>query len=581
MAAYTSSQSGDWDAVATWGGGGYPASGDTATIANTHTVTVTGDETVGDQPGSSSNVLTCVAGGHLVVNASCSLTVRGQAYFGGASNVTFGAGSSLHFDTTSGVLYESQMGIGNDTGKIVFNGTSANPCTIDNIGDGTAGIDLHASGTTLYGFEATYTNITDMDSATYSIRYRHGLFSVSYCIFDGCAAVVQSGSTTASANFSITNCTFKNGVGTYDFDITCTTAITGGNVRNVTENSFLGDIRIIDARNYSFSGNYFGGEITHAPITYQPDLWEYDFCYVDGSYTPALAVATIKDTFRYNPVGDNAHFLGLNTGANQVVDGAIFYGCTYVTNECDGPLIGANPAAVRTYALHNILVLPSFDGTTASCTLFTDNNNWASDTNAIYQVEHCTVFTGGRGGAYVAVHNGDDRAQAGQIAYIKNCIFWTVSGASDDAAVSDDYPVSSPPDDLITYCGNNIRSDNTDVVYDVQANAFAGTPGDGDFVVNPRFIDYNRNLATWASEVLGESGTDDELRTAAVAALEARNDSGDPNYHAGVTIASLHNWIRHGFVPQTHVAMHGGDGNTYIGAVQPTVVEAVRGSSNC
>ena len=40
MAAYTSTQSGDWNNVATWGGGGYPSiAGDTATIASGHTVT--------------------------------------------------------------------------------------------------------------------------------------------------------------------------------------------------------------------------------------------------------------------------------------------------------------------------------------------------------------------------------------------------------------------------------------------------------------------------------------------------------------------------------------------------------------
>ena len=40
MASYTSTQSGDWDNAATWGGGGTPTgTGDNATIANGHTVT--------------------------------------------------------------------------------------------------------------------------------------------------------------------------------------------------------------------------------------------------------------------------------------------------------------------------------------------------------------------------------------------------------------------------------------------------------------------------------------------------------------------------------------------------------------
>jgi len=50
-AAYTSSGSGDWSNVATWGGGGFPGVGDTATIQAGHTVTIDGDISVGTSPG--------------------------------------------------------------------------------------------------------------------------------------------------------------------------------------------------------------------------------------------------------------------------------------------------------------------------------------------------------------------------------------------------------------------------------------------------------------------------------------------------------------------------------------------------
>ena len=48
MADYTSTQTGDWDDVDTWGGGGFPGTGDTATIANTHVVSVKGSEACGN-----------------------------------------------------------------------------------------------------------------------------------------------------------------------------------------------------------------------------------------------------------------------------------------------------------------------------------------------------------------------------------------------------------------------------------------------------------------------------------------------------------------------------------------------------
>jgi len=47
---YTSSGNGDWNAAGTWGGGGVPGDGDTATIRAVDTVTITDDVDVGEEP---------------------------------------------------------------------------------------------------------------------------------------------------------------------------------------------------------------------------------------------------------------------------------------------------------------------------------------------------------------------------------------------------------------------------------------------------------------------------------------------------------------------------------------------------
>jgi len=65
MTAYNSSQSGFWDEVATWGGGGFPVSGDTATILGTHTVTIRGNVTVGTNAGITVDAIIINAGGKL------------------------------------------------------------------------------------------------------------------------------------------------------------------------------------------------------------------------------------------------------------------------------------------------------------------------------------------------------------------------------------------------------------------------------------------------------------------------------------------------------------------------------------
>jgi hypothetical protein len=57
MAAYTSTQSGNWNSTATWGGSGFPGNGDTFTIAANHTVTynVTTFQTTGIGSGTINN----------------------------------------------------------------------------------------------------------------------------------------------------------------------------------------------------------------------------------------------------------------------------------------------------------------------------------------------------------------------------------------------------------------------------------------------------------------------------------------------------------------------------------------------
>lgn len=58
MATYTSSQSGNWVDNSTWGGGGHPVSGDTATIRSVDTVTVTSSAVVGNSGVTGTDCLT-------------------------------------------------------------------------------------------------------------------------------------------------------------------------------------------------------------------------------------------------------------------------------------------------------------------------------------------------------------------------------------------------------------------------------------------------------------------------------------------------------------------------------------------
>jgi len=113
-AAYTSTQSGDWSVVATWGGGGFPADGDTATISAGHTVFVDGDITVGTAPGNTTTYDLDINGTldwayDLGVNAT--LTVKSSIRVGATGAITIGDAinefdcsytAELLMDTTAG-----------------------------------------------------------------------------------------------------------------------------------------------------------------------------------------------------------------------------------------------------------------------------------------------------------------------------------------------------------------------------------------------------------------------------------------------------------------------------------------------
>lgn len=96
MTAYVSTQTGNWTDTATWGGGGYPQSGDSFTITNGHTVTQNANVTVGD--GSTVSSIE----GRLTLGAY-TFTLAGPIKVGNGTNkagqLDFAAGGTLAIST--------------------------------------------------------------------------------------------------------------------------------------------------------------------------------------------------------------------------------------------------------------------------------------------------------------------------------------------------------------------------------------------------------------------------------------------------------------------------------------------------
>lgn len=99
MAAYTSKATGNWSTAGqtTWNEVGFPHQGDTATIQNTHNVTVDVDSAVGNK---TDTALVINAGGTLTIAAAVTLSVYGGIDNAGA--LVLGDGSIINYVVTRG-----------------------------------------------------------------------------------------------------------------------------------------------------------------------------------------------------------------------------------------------------------------------------------------------------------------------------------------------------------------------------------------------------------------------------------------------------------------------------------------------
>lgn len=142
MAAFTSTQTGNFSSAATWGGGGAPsADGDTFTVANGHTVTI---DTGITNPTNGFGDSTVQSGGVLQSQASQSTTLRmdGLLTISGGGTLHLRAGATIEVTGTSGENHGIQC---NGLSNVVIEGSDGMPCT-------TLAAGTYNEGTTSFTF---------------------------------------------------------------------------------------------------------------------------------------------------------------------------------------------------------------------------------------------------------------------------------------------------------------------------------------------------------------------------------------------------------------------------------------------
>lgn len=237
-AAYTSTQNGNWNAAATWGGAGVPVAGDTVTIANGDVVTVTAN--------AAATSITIPGGNqdsYITINNGISLTVSGAITLTSNSDndwkeIRVGSGSLSAGSITlnsNGAARVAQITLSTGTvtvsGDISFTGSTSSAQRLVYTGTGTINLagDLGSGGTlttvtgSIFNFNGTAAQIA-AGYSTYNILN-----------MNNAAGLTITGDSTA-VTLNLTSGRITTGTNTLEASANCTTGISGGSSSYVVGN---------------------------------------------------------------------------------------------------------------------------------------------------------------------------------------------------------------------------------------------------------------------------------------------------------------------------------------------------------
>lgn len=538
MAAYTTSQAGNWSQTGTWGGSGPPGIGDTATI--NHAVTVDSNVTLGTYPDPRSTVLNVNA--TLTIAQNVSLTVRGEIECNNA-RIEGGEGSTLHLDVGStGEVYRYLVGraAAQVNARIEMTGTSSNPCTL-------SGGPVKDSGF-IYGGQlrcthTTLSGLTGEDNTFYPANNTIYLWYLDNCTIDGCATFVTTQPIQAESRIRISHSKFIAGTGTYDIDFNYSTdAMTTGQ-RLFEYSDFGKSIRLLGPRNLTVNYVIFrnGWDVSAASVTW-------------GTWANIVLVKTAQGAHPLIGSITNLYVVGTYSGGNQhglqfhstgnwnvVLDGAVF---DMDPSDEAGDMIlhNASNTNTRRCDIQYVLVLPRRSNKTSAPGNTVTGLHPTSGTTC--KVEHCT-------GPASSLFVGLGETQSGYAGFMDSCrgnlaYGWSAGGTVIGSA-------GAPADDIVTdadtNCGWNLTggaafTDN----YTIGAAKIANPAGGADVNVDPQFVDMTRDITTWRSAGSVSAALD----------LLSRD---------GAAYDELWAYVRGGFAPQNDLLRNQAwDGND-IGAV--------------
>jgi hypothetical protein len=585
LAAYTSSQTGNWASTSTWGGSGPPGDGDTVTIANTHTVTIAASTsvTVGNGADTATPAIaTASAGtGILAIADGASLTIKSGVIQGNAT-WTIGAGCTITANNAAALTWLIGDAHSQANAKLTITGTSGSRTSI--VGDGGGSYLKFSSGDKLRAgkMSAVYTDFQAIGNSSNAGFYPYlstagDTFSLKYCTLDAdCGPIRTVTGINAGAVFEIEDSVFNatgENVGTTVFS----NAISGGTY-SIQRNRFEGTLGTEGG-----GGRWRDATIAHNLIL--SGLWSSsttDENWASGSgnnlirrkategvFSPSVSLTQANYWQWHNPAGSLSgirwiYFRKVTGGVirNQILEPGN-------TNSTGDLLQCSTPTGAVSHTIdHNLVLLNQAGDHTGQFVSLLGNSNVT-----LAAINHNTYPSTATGTESGAISYGETYAgHANMISAIKSNLVWdhTSGGGYVFQRRSTNTVADGCASGNITHNGKwNLSTGDQGEGYDDTAGSgmfSSGSPGASDvsLAADP-FFDRTRNLATYAVAFAG-SASGDTYNDKCADVYDYLDD--DP----ATRIPHLIAWVKEGFKPTTATLQAAHDNtapsNGWIGAIE-------------
>jgi len=595
MAAYTTTQAGDWSATATWGGTGPPDSGDTAEIA--HDVVVASDATIGEGPTNLTDCSLWLNGGKLTVASDTSFRIKGNVVHqnsltehvddfvvkdGATVEVSsFGvAGTPAYrWVTGTGTYQRSLISIvGTESNRVTFRShPSGGPFNFTN----NVGSNYNAGR--IVAQYCDFTRIGSSTTAFTSLRMNssYAKLSLHSCVFDTCGGIDSTGLSNVAAGFQLHHNVWKN---SYPVPGTARVIEVDGwgsvtSSRVMRGNVFDIQAFINSATSWTIVGNIFNqnddsttplliGSTSGAADEFKDNLMR-------SQYEANINMVCLKHSEDNHYICDNdvpnPHLINMDptagTGSRQTIDGWIFESASS-SNVGESCAWACQPFEKKTFAAINCLQLPGYYN--SSRTYAPRFMGITGNSNASYYFDHNTVFgaEGNEGNAAFGI--GETYAsQQSSVAGFKNNLIWGNSDYSVHKFGMMGAGIASNISDTLMGVNTdynaswNLRPGADGSFYSCRQNGTGGVDfAVNDFVAEPQFVDSTRCAVEYAQNVLGASWS---VRSIVSMAQERHSV-----YTAATRPKAVADWIKAGFAPTNPVYDASSSDGSTVGAVPYT-----------